>query len=57
MTRDMLAFAERFGLCVTAGSDYHGANKMVPLGDTGLDLADEMPEGLTRFLARCGIQA
>ena len=57
MTRDMLAFAVRFGLYVTAGSDYHGTNKMVALGDTGLDLADETPEGLTRFLARCGIEA
>ena len=57
ITRDMLAFAVRFGLYVTAGSDYHGTNKMVPLGDTGLDLADETPEGLTRFLARCGIEA
>jgi predicted metal-dependent phosphoesterase TrpH len=57
ITRDMLAFAVRFGLYVTAGSDYHGTNKMVALGDTGLDLADETPEGLTRFLARCGIEA
>ena len=57
ITRDMLAFAVRFGLYVTAGSDYHGTNKMVPLGDTGLDLADEMPEGLTRFLERVGVVA
>ncbi len=56
MTRDMLAFAERFGLYVTAGSDYHGANKMVVLGDTGLDLEEETPERLKSFLERCGLR-
>ena len=32
----VLALADRCGLCVTAGSDYHGTNKLVHLGDTGL---------------------
>ena len=40
----------RFYLYVTAGSDYHGANKLIPLGDTGLEDASEGPEGLQRFL-------
>ena len=31
----MLALAERYRLLVTAGSDYHGANKTVSLGQTG----------------------
>lgn len=31
----MLALAERHGLLVTAGSDYHGTNKAVRLGETG----------------------
>ena len=35
----------------SAGSDYHGANKLVALGDTKLDGAAALPEGLRRFLA------
>ena len=31
----MLNLAEKFSLLVTAGSDYHGANKAVHLGQTG----------------------
>ena len=46
----MLDLAERYGLYVTAGSDYHGKNKLVPLGDTGLSDAAKGPEGLRRFL-------
>ena len=47
---EILSFAERCGLYVTAGSDYHGMNKMVQLGDTGLGEPDEWPDGLRRFL-------
>ena len=50
LVREMLSFAERYGLYVTAGSDYHGANRMEVLGDTNLDGQDELPEGLIRFL-------
>ncbi len=46
----LLAFAQERGLYVTAGSDYHGSNKKVVLGDTGLMPDDTVPEGLTRFL-------
>lgn len=46
----MLRLAERYHLYVTAGSDYHGTNKLVELGDTGLDAAPEWPDGLKRFL-------
>lgn len=53
---EMLAFAERYDLYVTAGSDYHGANKSIALGDTGLDEAAEVPDGLTRFLEAAGIR-
>ena len=47
----MLSLADQHDLYVTAGSDYHGTNKMIPLGDTG------MPEGglhprLEAFLGR-----
>gem|GEM_PF-5868320 len=46
----MLSLAQTFRLYVTAGSDYHGANKLVTPGDTGLSEHGEMPEGLIRFL-------
>ena len=50
LSRQMLSLAERYGLYVTCGSDYHGRNKLVELGDTGLDAEQEYPEGLRRFL-------
>lgn len=46
----MLELAHRYGLYVTAGSDYHGTNKLIPLGDTGLEDASQGPEELLRFL-------
>ena len=45
----MLEFAEKYGLYVTAGSDYHGKNKLVTLGDTGYDPGIDPPEGMKRF--------
>ena len=51
LRREMLSFAERYDLYVTAGSDYHGKNKLVRLGDTGLGEPDGWPEGLRRFLS------
>lgn len=47
---ETLAFAERFDLLVTAGSDYHGTNKLVALGNTGLNRTKTIPDGLLRFL-------
>ena len=47
---ETLAFAEKYGLFVTAGSDYHGSNKLVILGDTNPGAARAMPEGMRRFL-------
>ena len=35
--REMLWYADRYDLFVTAGSDYHGKNKMVILGDNNLE--------------------
>ncbi len=49
---EILAFADQYRLYVTAGSDYHGKNKTVILGDTGLDPAKPYPEGLLVFLAQ-----
>lgn len=51
---EALTLARRYDLFVTAGSDYHGSNKLVRLGDTGLDEHAERPEGLKRFLERVG---
>lgn len=50
---EILSFADRYDMLVTAGSDYHGTNKMVVLGDTGLSDSAELPEGLCRFLSDC----
>lgn len=49
MREEMLALADRYSLYVTAGSDYHGKNKMVSLGDTGLDAEKRLPGGMLRF--------
>ncbi len=46
----MLAFAEEYELYVTAGSDYHGHNKIIELGDNNLDRVGDGPAGLKRFL-------
>ena len=47
----VLSLAARYDLFVTAGSDYHGKNKMIRPGDTGLLSLSEAPEALHRFLA------
>ena len=55
LCRETLSFAERYGLYVTAGSDYHGKNKMIAPGDTGPADVSDAPEGLRRFLADVNI--
>ena len=50
LREEVLSLARRYGLYVTAGSDYHGANTLVRLGDTGLGDPALWPEGLRRFL-------
>ena len=50
LQNEMLAFAEKYGLYVTAGSDYHGGNKTVRLGETNLKDLDAAVPGLLRFL-------
>jgi len=47
---EVLGFAEKYDLYVTAGSDYHGENKMVDLGWTNLEDVNDGPAGLKRFL-------
>ena len=51
MQEEILSLAKRYDLYVTAGSDYHGTNKLVRLGDTGFDARAGYPEGLRRFLS------
>lgn len=46
----VLDLAEKYSLYVTAGSDYHGSNKMVELAETNLPDAMAGPPGLHRFL-------
>ena len=57
MEREMLFFAEKYNLYVTAGSDYHGQNKIIPLGETNLDRVESIPEGMKRFLSMMGYAA
>ena len=47
---EVLGLAEKYGLYVTAGSDYHGGNKMVDLGWTNLDDMSEAPASMLQFL-------
>lgn len=46
----MLSLADRYNLYVTAGSDYHGRNKLIELGDTGMEENEPIPERLEKFL-------
>jgi hypothetical protein len=50
LQNELLSLADRYALYLTAGSDYHGTNKLVLLGDTNLDTITDYPAGLRRFL-------
>ena len=50
LQEEMLAFAEKYELYVTAGSDYHGKNKLISIGENNLDSVSEAAEGVRRFL-------
>ena len=50
LTDEILRYADRYDLFVTAGSDYHGKNKMIVLGDTGLDESETRTARLESFL-------
>lgn len=52
---EALKLAEKYNLYITAGSDYHGHNKLVKLGENGLCEEKAYPEGLRRFLEVFGI--
>lgn len=55
LTQEMLGFAKKYDLYVTAGSDYHGRNKLVVLGDTGCYDKNDVPDGLVRFIEAVGV--
>ena len=46
---EVLGIASQLGLYVTAGSDYHGDNKMIGLGDISVGSLGDAPEGLIEF--------
>ena len=52
---ETLFFAKKYQLYVTAGSDYHGTNKMIALGDTTFDSALIIPAGMKRFFEAVGV--
>lgn len=54
---EALRLAAENRLYVTAGSDYHGGNKIVRLAQNGLEEYGEYPEGMRRFLGRFGIES
>lgn len=56
LTKETLNFAEKYDLYVTAGSDYHGKNKMIALGDTTLEADVMIPEGMRRFFKAIGVE-
>lgn len=51
LCNEALSLAEKYNLFVTAGSDYHGKNKLVNIGDTGLSEKAEHKERLLPFLS------
>ena len=53
LSGEMLEFAARYSLYVTAGSDYHGSNKLVVLGDTGMEDGTPVPAGAYRTPPVC----
>ena len=50
MKDSVIRLAEKYGLYVTAGSDYHGSNKLVQLGDTNLERVEDAAPSLRAFL-------
>ena len=50
MRDELLGYADKYDLLVTAGSDYHGSNKPVRLGGTNLEDVSAAHRGVQRFL-------
>jgi predicted metal-dependent phosphoesterase TrpH len=50
LQEQMLQYAWQYDLYVTAGSDYHGTNKPIGLGNHNCPKREEYPAGMIRFL-------
>ncbi|MBE5958024.1 MAG: PHP domain-containing protein [Lachnospiraceae bacterium] len=50
LQNQMIVYANKYNLYITAGSDYHGRNKLVQLGDTNLNNIQEGDEAIRRFI-------
>ena len=55
LINEMLFYAGMYRLYVTAGSDYHGTNKLIAMGDTGIEDGVPLVPGVKSFLKRVGI--
>lgn len=55
LSAEVLALAQKYRLYVTAGSDYHGANKPIRVGDTTFTDGTMVPEGMKRFFEAVGV--
>ncbi len=53
---ETLHFAKKYDLYVTAGSDYHGTNKLVTLGDTNVVAGHLIPPGMKRFFKAINLE-
>ncbi|MBO4539571.1 MAG: hypothetical protein J5781_04790, partial [Clostridia bacterium] len=52
LQEELLLFADKYNLYVTAGSDYHGSYKLDRIGDTDLESHPEYPKRLQKFLKK-----
>lgn len=50
LIQEVLGFAEQYDLYVTAGSDYHGSNKLIALGETNLEMIAKSNDRMKEFL-------
>lgn len=50
LQNEILGFAEKYDLYVTAGSDYHGKNKNIYIGENNLDDIRDAAKGVHDFL-------
>ena len=53
---ESLALAKKYDLYVTAGSDYHGTNKLTPIGNTHFKASQPVPDGMRHFLEAVNLE-
>ena len=49
----LLSMADKYGLCATGGSDYHGKNKKVSIGQHGLTEEKMRLPAVRKFMEKC----